>query len=256
MHDQTGRIANGMSTRRTSRHHRMVRAFEPIADRHLTRDQVDQSAGHKEGRHTAGTFLFHHNGGVGDGVQTTNARADQNTGTLQALGIVRGPSRILNRLLGGGHAEHDKGVDLTLFLGLHVFVRIKGAVRPVAQRYFAGIGRDQPFGVKAGDRPRTGLAVQNTFPTCFDPIGQRGHKTQTCHNHSAHVLMPPCYLCASYRAAVTLFKPRHTRPVLRATSRAGRIKHRVRRQALRLATPADQTCGGDLRIDRCTSAPS
>jgi hypothetical protein len=105
------------------------------------------------------------------------------------LGIARRPARILDRLVGGGHAVEDELVDLALLLGLHPVVGIEGAVGAVAALHLAGIGRGARR-VEPRDRPRAGLPGQKPRPGFLDTRRQRGHKPQPRHNHSPHVPAP------------------------------------------------------------------
>ncbi len=189
--NQPRRVTDGMRPSRTSSHDRVVRPLEPIADRHLTRDQVDQRAGHKERAHAARTLFGHHHGGIGNGVQSTDARADQNASALLIFFLGRQPTRILNRLLSGGHAEQDESIDFPLFFRLHVFIGVKGAITAIAQRHFAGVLGHQFAGIEAGDRSGPGLPIKDPFPAFFHAVREGGNQTQTRYYNSAH-LSAPC----------------------------------------------------------------
>ena len=192
--DQAHGVADGMGAGRAGGDDRMVRTLEAVADADLPRDQVDQGAGHEEGGHAPGPLLFHHHGGVGDGVEPADARADQDAGPLAALVVLRRPAAVLDGLLRGGHAEEDEGVDLPLLLGLHVGVGVEGPIRAVAQGHLAGVGGGQPLGIEAGDRLAARLARQDAAPAFLDPIRQRRDKAQSGNDDTAHILPSPSHL--------------------------------------------------------------
>ena len=189
--DQTRRVTDGMGPGGTSSHDRVVRPLETVADRDLTRDQVDQRAGHEEGAHAARTLFGHHDSSIGDRVQSTDARADQHAGAFLIFFLGGQPARILNRLLGGGHAEQNEGIYLPLLFRLHVFVCVKGAIAAIAQRHFAGVLGHQFAGIKAGDRSGPGLPIKDPFPAFFHAVREGGNQTQTRYYNSAH-LSAPC----------------------------------------------------------------
>ena len=175
---------------RTGRHHRVVRPPKAIADAHLTRNQVDQGARNKERRDPPRTLFRHHQRRVGDRIQTTDPRADQNAGPLEAFAVVGHPAGILDGLLGRGHPEQDEGIDLPLFLGFHVGVGPEIALT-LAERHFARIGRGQSLGIEPRDGTGAGLPCQNATPTGFNPITQRCHQPKARHDNTAHILPSP-----------------------------------------------------------------
>jgi hypothetical protein len=173
----------------TRRHHRVVRPLEAIADRHLPRDQVDQRARNEERRHPPRPLSF--------SVMEVSAMDESPPIPDPIRQPVRSwlsdrlaSTRILDRLIGGGHAIEDELVDLAGLLRLHPVVGIEGAVGAVAALHFAGIGRSKSGRVEPRDGPRPGLPGQKPRPGFLDTRRQRGHKPQPRHNHSPHVPAP------------------------------------------------------------------
>ena len=90
-------------------------------------------------------------------------------------------------------AEQDKGIHFALFFRLHILVAVKGTIRTVAKRHFAGVLSDQLAGIEARDLARPGLTIQNSGPAGLHAIGQRSYQSQTCHYYSAHIQAPWCF---------------------------------------------------------------
>ena len=65
---------------------------------------------------------------------------------------------------------------------------------PSPAGHFAGVCCGQPLGIELRDRAGARLPVQNTAPACLDPVRQWRHQSKTCHDNSAHLLMPLSFL--------------------------------------------------------------
>ena len=126
--DQTRRIPDGMSPGGTGGDHGVVRPLEAIANRHLTRDQVDQRAGNEEGRHATRALLGHHQRGLFDGLQPADARAQHDAGAQLAFLVLRFPAGILHGHLGRGNPIEDEVIDLATLLRLHPVIGIEGTL--------------------------------------------------------------------------------------------------------------------------------
>ena len=188
--DHARRITDGMRARRTRGHNRMVRAFKSMTDRNVARDQVDQSTGNKERRHAARAFVADQVGGFGDRIQTTDTGTDHDTGALQAFLIFGVPVCIVNGHFGSRDPVKDEIINFTLFFLVHPLIRIERAVCAIAVFDFAGISGGQMACIEFGDGTRAGLTVQQAFPCCFDPTGQRCDKTQSGYYDATHDCCP------------------------------------------------------------------
>ena len=179
-----------MGPGRTGRHNRVVRPLEPILDRHLTGNQVDQRPGNKEGRHTTRAFFGHHQRGLFNGLQTANARPDHHTGAQLAFLILGFPPGILNGLSRRRDPIEDKVINLAPFLGRHPVIGIKRAVAAIAQRNLTGIFRGDTLRIEPGDRPGARRARQQTRPGFFDPRGQRCDQAKPGDDNATHDTAP------------------------------------------------------------------
>lgn len=76
----------------------------------------------------------------------------------------------------------------------HIGIAIERAVCSIATGHFTRVCCGQPLRVELRDRARARLPVQNTAPACLDPVRQWRHQSKTCHDNSAHLLMPLSFL--------------------------------------------------------------
>src|SRR5262245_44056418 len=190
--DQPRGIADGMCAGRTGRDHGMVGALETMFDRHVSRGQIDEAPWNKEGTDAPRSLFLEENGGLGDAVKAADAGPDQDAGAFLLMAAIGPPTRVLDRLGGGGHAIDNKVVDLALLLGLHPVVGIELALRQGATRdetrYLAAEVADVEFLVPA----RSVLARNQALPTRLDAATKRRHQAKpgddyaAGHSHAVH----------------------------------------------------------------------
>ncbi len=163
--DHPRRVADRMGAGRASGDHRMVRPHQPVFDRHLAGDEVDQAAV-DEVRADPARPLF---------VQDERSRFSM-PGRPPMPEPIDTPARsrvclvhldqagVLDRLAGGIDAVDDERVDLALDLVVDALVGIE-AIFMVGRLHLAGDAALLVAGVELGDRPRAALARRGCFPS-------------------------------------------------------------------------------------------
>ncbi len=141
----------------------MVRPLQPVADRDLAADQVDQRGRDEEGADAPRAALLQDQRRLGDGLQPADAGADLHPGPLLLLLGFRLVAGIRERLGGGGDAEDDEGVVLAEVLRLDIVGGVEQA-GPFAARHVAGDPGRQVTGLEAGDRADARLAGHQIRP--------------------------------------------------------------------------------------------
>ena len=129
----------------------MIWPFKAIANTDLTRNKVDQRSGNKERRHAARAAFMDQQRGFGNGIQSTDTRADHHTGAQPAMLVFGHPARVSDGLLCGCNAIKNKIIHLAAFFGLHPVIRVKAAICAITQRHFACIFCCHAIRVKPGD---------------------------------------------------------------------------------------------------------
>ncbi len=195
MRDHPRPVADGMRSGRAGGHHRMVRPLETVADRHLPRAEVDQARGNEERRHPPRPLVAQHQSGVGDGREPADARADDHPGPQPVFLVLRRPVGIAHRLRGGGHGIEDEAIDLAALLGRHPVVGVEGAVRPVAERNFAGDGAGQVRRIEARDPSCARMAREQPRPALLDPAGQWRDEPEPGDHNAPHRFSDPWLQC-------------------------------------------------------------
>ena len=178
-------IADRVRAGRAGGDHRVVGAHQPIFDRDLARDQVDQPAV-DEMRRDAARPLFEADDRLAlDPRQAADARADRAAGAQPLLLAHLGQPRILQRLAGGIDAVDDERIDLALDLVIDTLARIE-AVGVVGGLHLAGDAALLVARVEARDRPRAGLAGEDVGPGGLHIRTQRGDEAQSGDDDATH----------------------------------------------------------------------
>ena len=118
--------------------------------------------------------------------QPADAGADQNASAATLLLGLRLPSRIGDRLLGGGKTEGDEIIDPPLFLGIDPLIGIETAVAAIATRNIAGDFGRQIVRAEFGDRPRAGFAGEKARPGFFNTASKRCDEAKASDNDTTH----------------------------------------------------------------------
>src|SRR5881275_3166210 len=114
-----------MGTSRTSGHHRVIGPHEPVFDRYLAGNEVDQPAMNEMRTDSPRSTLVKHDTLGFYAWKTADAGSDGNTGAQPCLLIhVREP-RVFACLTGSVESEHDERVHLPLDLMINAFCRIE-----------------------------------------------------------------------------------------------------------------------------------
>ena len=174
--DQPTGVTDGMSPRRARRHHGVVGSFEAVTNLHLTGQQIDQRRRNKERTYLTRAPFMQRYGGLGDGFESTDAGSHQHPGAAQGFFVLRPPSGIRDRLIGGSHAENDEFIDLALVLRRHhvVGIELPGLV---PERDLAGNPASQIVGLEFCNRACAGVTGNETCPRFLDTVGQRCNET-------------------------------------------------------------------------------
>src|SRR6185437_8712494 len=168
-------------------HHGMIGALEAVLDRHVSRSEVDQSAGNEEGRYLARSALLEQQRGIGDAGETTDAGADHRSGGATLL-LGRGvPVGIVERLTRRAHGKDDEVVDLALVLRLHPLIGVERAVAAVAARNDAGDTAGEVGDVKGVDFPGAALAVEDAPPGRLDAAAEWRHHAEARDDNPPHI---------------------------------------------------------------------
>ncbi|MNV14581.1 hypothetical protein D3C71_1052680 [compost metagenome] len=127
--NEPGSIADCLDTSSTRRDWCPQRTFEAMADRDLSRCEVDEKRRDGEGRKTAHTALIDGADGFGDGRKAANAGCDDRRGSQPVLVRRRFPVRLREGFFGGRQCKDDEPVDLALVLLSEDRIRIEAAFR-------------------------------------------------------------------------------------------------------------------------------
>src|SRR4028118_940364 len=102
--DRPGRLADRMGAGRAGRHHGMVRAHQPVFDRDLAGDQVDEAAVDEVRADPPRPLLVEDERFLLDAGKAANARSDRHAGAEAVFLAHVGETRILEGLAGRGGA--------------------------------------------------------------------------------------------------------------------------------------------------------
>ena len=120
--------------------------------------------------------------------QTANARTDRTAGAQLEIIIHLIQPGIFQRLTGGIDAENDERIDLALNLVVNAFVRVE----PEFVILWLHLARNGAFmirGVELRDLTCAAFAGDQVCPGCFDITAQRGDKTKSGYNDTAHSIL-------------------------------------------------------------------
>ncbi len=135
--------------------------------------------GNEERADAARAFFVQQDGGFVDAAQAANARTDQNAGAFLVFLGLGLDARILDGLGCRCHGIDDEGINFTLILHVHPFVRIVLSVRIIAQRKLIGDLAGDIIDLEVFDALRPGFAGENIGPSGLDTAPQRGNETQS-----------------------------------------------------------------------------
>ena len=167
----------------------MIRTHQPILDRDLARDQVDQAAVNEVGRDPAWPFGRKDQRLALDPGQPADPRTDRASGAqAHCLGHIRQPG-VLDRLSGGVDAINDERIDLTLDLVINPQIGIE-AVFVVGRLHLAGDPALLVAGIEPRDRPRARLAGDEIGPDSLNFGSQRSDKAKTGYDDTTHGIAP------------------------------------------------------------------
>src|SRR6516165_793168 len=178
-----------MRPTRTGGYHRVIGPLQAVRNRHISRRQVDQTAGDEERRHAPRPSLLQYDGSFGNAGETSDTGPDHHAGARLFVVARRLPARILERLARGAHGEDDEIIDLALLLRLHPLVGIEAAVRAITTRNLAGDLRRQIGHVEALDAPCPAIAVDETLPGRLNAASERRHHAEPCDDDASHILV-------------------------------------------------------------------
>ena len=135
--DHPRRIADRVGAGRAGGDHRMVGTHQPIFDRDLAGDEVDQPAVDEVRADPARPLLVQHEALALDARQAADARADRNAGAQPRRFVHLGQPGVLDRLARGIDAVDDERIDLALDLVVDALVGIE-AIFVVGRLHLAG----------------------------------------------------------------------------------------------------------------------
>ena len=191
--DHPGGVADGVGPCGAGRDDRMIRPLEAMADRHLSRGEVDQGRRDEEGADPAGALLVHFDGGFRDRRQPAYARPDDDAGALKIVGCLRLPAGIDHGLVGGGGGVEDEVINPTAVLCRQGGLRIEGAfdVRTTAAaavhpRHLACDLAGVTLGVEGRNPPGARLPGQQGLPGDFPTLPQGREKADSGNHDTTH----------------------------------------------------------------------
>src|SRR5690606_28677092 len=117
-----------MRAGRAGRGHGVVRALEPVPDRNLAGDEIDDVARDEERADAARAAIAKLVGVFGNALNAADAGADHHAGGAAISLCLRLPARIGQRLIGGGDAIDNEIAHLALLARLQESVRIERAL--------------------------------------------------------------------------------------------------------------------------------
>ena len=163
----------------------MIGAHQPVFDRDLTRDEVDEPSMHEMGADTPRAVFVQVDALLFDPRQSADARADRRAGAQPRRLVHVGEPRVLDRLPRRIQAVNDECIDLPLRLVVDTLGRIE-AIFVVRRLHLA---RDAAFlvaGVEFGDPSGAAFRRQDILPAGLDVASERSHQPETRHHDTAH----------------------------------------------------------------------
>src|SRR5690606_40481032 len=103
--------ANTVSTRGTGRSQRNIGASHTVHNRQIARNHIDDGTGDEKRRHTARSFMLHHQSALFYGPDSTNTGTDGHTDTA-CVRLRNLKTSIADRLDTGHHSILDKRIHL------------------------------------------------------------------------------------------------------------------------------------------------
>ncbi len=143
VHDHARGLADRVQTGRTRGHHGEVGPLDPVKDRQVPGNHVDDRARNEEGRDLARPGFRHHGVGFLDQRQATDARADVDADAF-GIGLGDFETGVADGLDARGHAVLDEQVHPSRFLGIEILPDIE---IPDFARHVRGEG----LGIETGD---------------------------------------------------------------------------------------------------------
>ncbi len=184
--DQPRGVAYCVSTGRTGCDHSVVRPSELMPDGDIAGGEVDQAPRNEKRADALRAFVGEQQRGLLDTLQAADTRADQHarcSAILIGFGV---PAGVVERLLGGGHGVDDEIIDLALFLRLHPFVGIVGAVGVGAARNGTGDLAANVRNVELSDPARAAFARDQSLPTRLDAASERRNHAKASNDDAPH----------------------------------------------------------------------
>ncbi len=235
--DHPRRVADRMRAGRACGHDRVIRPHQPVFDRNLTRNQVDEASVDEMGGNPFRPLFGEYQRFAFDSRQPADPRTDR-TARAKTLRLAHiGQPGVFERLSGGIDAIDDERIDLALDLVIDALARIE-AVFVIGRLYFAGIIGVEIARIEMGDRRRARFARNDVLPGGFDIGPQRSDEAQTGHDYAAHKhslnisIVRPTGRAVVIGLAMPVFGPAtkpHSakRPPVPSASRrtGGRLKH-------------------------------
>src|SRR5947209_5057203 len=203
--DHPRRVAYGVSAGRAGGHDRVVGAHQPVLDRHLAGDEVDQSPMDEMRADTARALLVKYEAFALDAGKPADARADRHTRSQLGRLVHVGEPGILHRLARGIEPEDDEGVHLALDLVVNALGRVETIF--VIGRF--DLARDAAFlvaRVEMGDRPGAAFRRDDILPAGLDVTAERSDEAKTSDDYSAHSNLQK-HRQAQTRSGLSLWKP-------------------------------------------------
>ena len=176
--DQPRGIADGVRAGGAGRDHGMVRAFEPMLDRHIAGGEIDQAAWNEERAHPPRALLGEEQRSLLDALQAADARADQDAGADLIFIGGRLPAGIGQGLRRRGHRIDNKVVDLPLLFRLHPIVRIVAAVEPSPRGIWQATWQERSETSKFSTRLAALWPGEQPFPCGLDAAAKRRNHPQ------------------------------------------------------------------------------
>ena len=161
--DHPRRVADRMGAGRAGGDHRMVRAHQPVFDRHLAGDEVDQPAV-DEVRADPARALFVRARAIRFSMPGRPPMPEpiEQPARSRVCFVHLGQAGVLDRLAGGIDAVDDERIDLALDLVVDALVRVE-AIFMVGRLHFAGDAALLVAGVEVGDRARARSCAARMF---------------------------------------------------------------------------------------------
>ena len=168
----------------------MIRAFEAIFDRQMSRSQIAQRRRDKEWRNPPRLALVYQDGGVVDCFEAANAGADHHTSGVAVILGFRHPSRVRHRLAAGDHPQMDEAIHLLLVLDRYPLIDVQAAGGAAPRRHLARHLAGQVLGIECLDRADPGFGIDQPAPDMFDAHAQGTGNAHARHHHTPHCRGP------------------------------------------------------------------